>query len=69
MPDLDDLYEAIEQYRDVFQDLPTIIGLPEDVIPKVAAILREAVKDGQFLSDAELLKKLDIDPTPSGVVI
>ena len=63
-----DFWNAFDAYRNKFKESPTIVGLM-DMKPKMAEVLREAVKNGKSLSDAEWYKSLGVKAPPSGALV
>lgn len=60
--------EAIEEYQDTFDMLPTIFGIPPDKEEDAARVLMQAVKGDVPLMDEEFYEKLDME-IPKGAVI
>jgi hypothetical protein len=65
----DPLTLALDAYRAAFGELPTIMGLESARYPGLIVVLREAVAEGQPLSDPELRRRLGMTMPPPGAEI
>ncbi len=63
-----DFWNAFDAYRDKFKESPTVVGLM-DMKPKMAEVLREAVKNGKSLSDAEWYKAIGVKAPHPGALV
>lgn len=65
-----DLMDAAQAYQEAFGDVPSIIGLPEDVESKAAELLSAAVRDGKPIgSDASWYDLLGVEgPQPDDLI-
>ncbi len=62
--------EIIATYMEMFDDLPTITGLDDDLFKRAMDLLRESIELGvPFEDDADFYDALGIDPPPDDAII